>query len=210
MLVFVKQKLAFLSVPKTGSTAYETALRPQADIIFTKRYKHMTVGKFHNKTAPFLKKSLRLEPERIAVMRNPVDQIRSWYKFRSPERLGDDFRNTGQMSFDEFVLDVISDAPSPAACIGSQFGFLSIRDGSVPVHHLFAYEKQPLIRAFLAERFEEEIKLKPRNVSPHVYAPISPEVEQKLRIARAQEFDLYARIIDHDGVLRGFSTAPQV
>jgi hypothetical protein len=37
MLVFFKPNLAFLSVPKTGSTAYALALRPKADIIFTKR-----------------------------------------------------------------------------------------------------------------------------------------------------------------------------
>lgn len=204
MLVFVKQKLAFLSVPKTGSTSYETALRPHADIIFTKRYKHLTAGKFHNKLGPFLKKTMRLEPEVMAVMRDPVDQIRSWYKFRNPERMGDSTRSTGQMSFDEFVLDVIGDAPSETAMIGSQFGFLSIRDGTVPVHHLFAYERQPLIRGFLDDRFGQEITLKPRNISPDVDAPISPAVEQKLRAARPQEFDLYARIMDADGMLRAF------
>ena len=206
MLVFVEQELAFFSVPKTGSTAFETALRARADIIYTKRYKHMTVGKFHNKLGPFLKKTMRLNPERMAVMRDPIEQIRSWYKFRNPERLGDDIRNTGQMSFDEFVLDVISDTPSEAANIGSQIRFLSIRDGSVPVHHLFSYENQPQIRKFLTERFGEEMTIKPKNVSPDIDAPISVDVEQKLRAARTKEFDLYARIMDHGGVLRDFST----
>lgn len=201
MLIFVKRKLAFFSVPKTGSTAYEMALRPHADMIFTKRYKHMTLGKFHNKLGPFLEKNFRTAPERMAVMREPVDQIRSWFKFRNPERMGDSSRSTGQMSFDEFVLDVISDTPSETAAIGSQFSFLSIRDDSVPVHYLFAYERQPLIRGFLENRFEEELNFKPRNVSPDVDAPISPEVERKLRAARPQEFDLYARILDADGVL---------
>ncbi len=204
MLVFVEQKLAFFSVPKTGSTAYETALRPRADIIYTKRYKHLTVGKFHNKVGPFLKRNMRLDPERMAVMRDPISQVRSWYKFRNPERLGDDVRNTGEMSFDEFVLDVISDEPSEPARIGSQIGFLSIRDGSVPVHHLFAYENQPQIRGFLAERFGEEIVIKPRNVSPEIDAPISADVEKKLRAARPKDFDLYARILDQGGALRNF------
>lgn len=204
MLVFAEQNLAFFSVPKTGSTAFEISLRRRADIVFTKRYKHMTVGKFHNKLGPFLKKTMRLDPERMAVMRDPVSQVRSWYKFRNPERLGEDIRNTGQMSFDEFVLDVISDAPSEAASIGSQIRFLSLRDGSVPVHHLFAYENQPQIRKFLAERFGEEITIKPRNVSPEIDAPISSDVEQKLRAARPKEFDLYARIMDQGGVLRDF------
>jgi hypothetical protein len=33
--VFLKANLAFISVPKTGSTAYEIAMRPHADIVFT-------------------------------------------------------------------------------------------------------------------------------------------------------------------------------
>ena len=33
MLVFWKQKLVFLSVPKTGTTAFQHALAPHADIV---------------------------------------------------------------------------------------------------------------------------------------------------------------------------------
>jgi hypothetical protein len=36
MLVFSKQNLVFLAVPKTGTTAIEMALRPKADIVFAK------------------------------------------------------------------------------------------------------------------------------------------------------------------------------
>ncbi len=35
MLVFFKERLAFLSVPKTGTTAYETALRSRADLVIS-------------------------------------------------------------------------------------------------------------------------------------------------------------------------------
>ena len=35
MLVFYKERLAFLAVPKTGSTAYHTALRDRADLVVT-------------------------------------------------------------------------------------------------------------------------------------------------------------------------------
>nr|WP_239113353.1 hypothetical protein [Shimia biformata] len=194
--------MAFLSVPKTGTTAYEQALRKYADIVFTKRVKHMTVGKYHTRFAPFLEKSFGQRPERLAVMRDPIEQIRSWYRYRSAERLGRGRKSTGGLSFDEFVLDVISDRPPAYAGIGSQFKFLSIRDGSVPVHHLFLYENQPLLREFLEDRFEDEITFKERNVSPTVDAPLSRDVEKKLRAARPEEFALYARIQDAGGVLR--------
>lgn len=202
MQVFLKANLAFISVPKTGSTAYEIAMRPHADIVFTKRLKHMTAGKFHNKFRPFLEDSFGRNPELMAVMRNPVDQIRSWYKYRSPERLGmDDRHSTGGMSFDDYVLEVISDDPAPCAGIGQQFNFLTVK-GVTPVDHLFAYENQPLIRGFIEDRLGITLRLKDKNVSPDIPAPISPEVEARLREARAEEFALYDAIIKAGGVLR--------
>ncbi|SFL39296.1 hypothetical protein [Shimia aestuarii] len=205
MLVFFKQNLAFLSVPKTGTTAYELALRPAADIAFTKATKHMTVGKFHKRFAPFLDQTYGLKPERMAVMRDPIDVIRSWYKYRSPERMGDNKHCHGGVSFDEYVLDVISDKPSKPAGVGSQHSFLTLAGKGLPVHHLFAYERQRLLRDFLEQRFEREIEPKQKNVSPEIPAPLSPEVEAKLRAARPEDFALYDRILQADGVLRAYS-----
>lgn len=199
--IFIQQNLAFFAVPKTGTTAYEMALRRQADILFTKRYKHMTVGKFHKKTAPFLQDTFDITPERLAVMRNPIDQIRSWYKYRGAERLGGSKRSTAGITFDEFVLDVIRDTPPPHAGIGSQFGFLSLRDGTVPIDHLFAYETQDNLLKFLEERFEKDIEIKQKNVSPPRPAPLSNDVEKKLRHARADEFALYDQLLANDGHL---------
>lgn len=202
MQVFLKANLAFISVPKTGSTAYEIAMRPHADIVFTKRLKHMTAGKFHNKFRPFLQETYGRTPELMAVMRDPIDQIRSWYKYRSPERLGmEDRHSTGGMSFDEYVLEVISDDPAPCAGIGQQFGFLTVK-GKTPVDHLFAYEHQLQIRAFIEDRLDTTLSLKDKNVSPDIPAPISPEVETRLRKARAKEFSLYEKVLDAGGVLR--------
>ncbi len=204
MLVFFKPNLALFSVPKTGSTSYGLALRRHADITFAKSTKHMTVGKFHNKVAPFLNKNFRVTPERMAIMRDPVDHVRSWYKYRSRRKVRDSDQSTNNLSFDEFVLDVISEDPSLGARIGSQYNFLSLGDGTVPVQHLFAYEDQPQIQSFLQERLQTELTIGQKNVSPLIPAPISPEVEQKLRVARAAEFDLYGRIQEAGGVLRDF------
>lgn len=201
MLVFFKPNLALFSVPKTGSTSYGLALRGHADIAFAKRTKHMTVGKFHNKVAPFLEKTFRLAPERMAIMRDPEDHLRSWYKYRSRRKLRASAASTDDQSFDEFVLDVISDAPSPGARVGSQYRFLSLADGTVPVHHLFAYEEQPQIRGFLEERLQSQLEIGHKNVSPPLPAPLSPEIAQRLRAARAEEFALYARLCDAGGHL---------
>lgn len=202
MLIFTSQSLAFLAVPKTGTTAVEMALKPKADILFTKRYKHMTARRFHTKIAPFLDSALDLRPDRFAVMRNPEEQIRSWFRYRTREAKDGSDASTDGVSFDQFVLGVISDDPPAYARIGSQYNMLTSGKGEVLVHHLFAYEAQPLFLAFLNYRFGQEITLKRVNVSPQTDTPLSPDVRAKLRAARAPEFDLYDRLLDGEGHLK--------
>ncbi|MCB1341106.1 MAG: hypothetical protein KDK24_08585 [Pseudooceanicola sp.] len=201
MLIFSPQNLAFIAVPKTGTTAVEMALKGKADIIFTKRRKHVTAQRFHNRVAPFLKDEFGLEPERFAVIREPEEQIRSWYRYRAREaRVKTEFSTTG-VSFDQFVRDVISDDPPPHAGIGSQFAFLTSGKGEVLVHHLFAHEMPGQLWEFLDTRFGETIELKHKNVSPIVPAELEPATLRLLKQARAAEFDLHARVIDAAGHL---------
>lgn len=182
------------------------ALKPRADIIFTKRRKHITAQRFHLRVAPFLKDEFGLEPERFAVIREPEEQIRSWYRYRAREsRSGSAFSTEG-VSFDRFVREVISDAPPPYAAIGSQFNFLTSAKDEVLVHHLFAHEMPMQLLDFLDERFGEEIRLKAKNVSPVVPAELEPATLKQLKAARAAEFDLHARVLDAGGHL--FSQVP--
>lgn len=204
MQVYFKQNLVSLAVPKTGSTAYELALRPFADIIFAKRRKHMTAQQYHNKTAPFLQELYNITPESVAVMRDPIEQLRSWYRYRTSERLDNSANSTKNYSFDAFVLAAISDTPPAFAATGCQHRFLTIGDGTVPVHHVFAYEKQAQFREFLEQRFETPLEFNRKNVSPQANAPLSSDIEKRLRNVRADEFSLYDRIMQADGHLRSF------
>ncbi len=202
MLIFTPQSLAFIAVPKTGTTAVEMALKPKADILFTKRFKHMTAHRFHKKIAPFLEQSFNLRPDRFAVMRDPEEQIRSWFRYRTRDKILGSEISTDGINFDKFVLAVISQDPPRFAGIGSQYNMLVSGEGEVLVHHLFAYEKPVQFRNFLSDRFGEDIKLKPKNISPPVDAPLSPEIRTRLRAARVAEFNLYARLQDAGGHLQ--------
>ena len=82
MLVFSEQNLVFLAVPKTGTTAIEMALRPKADVIFAKQRKHTTALRFRTKIGPFLRNAYDMNPKPFAIMRDPIDQIASWYRYR--------------------------------------------------------------------------------------------------------------------------------
>lgn len=201
MLVFGSANLVFLAVPKTGTTAVEMALRPKADMALMKTRKHINAQRYRRKVAPFIKDAFGMQPETVAVMRDPISQIRSWYRYRTrPDRHGEP-RSTQGLSFDAFVQAVISQTPPPFAGIGSQFTFLTNGKGQLLVDHLFAYEDQPAFRAFLSDRLGEDIVLKPKNVSPHTPASLSGSSEAALRAARADEFALYARLTAAGGYL---------
>lgn len=202
MQIYFKQNLAFLAVPKTGTTAYEMALRNEADIVFAKRRKHMTAGQFQRRMMPFLKDFYDLAPERMAIMRDPIEQIRSWYRYRSKSG---GKNNVQGRSFDEFVLATLQDPEPPFAAIGSQYGFLTMADGKQPVEHLFSYETQKVVRNWLETRFEKKLDFPIKNVSPNAPTPLSPDVEAKLREARAPEFALYDRILQAGGHLSPMS-----
>lgn len=201
MLIFSAQSLVYIAVPKTGSTAVEMALKPKADIIFTKNRKHTTAQRFHRKIAPFLKNEFGLQPERFAVIREPEEQIRSWYRYRARDaKRGSEFSTAG-ISFDQFVREVISETPPSYAGIGSQWSMLASGRGAVLVEHLFAHERPLKLGQFLDDRFGEPIILKEKNVSPTVSAELDPKTRALLKSARADEFALYNRVMEADGHL---------
>ena len=202
MLIFFKENLVMFSVPKTGTTSYERALRKHADIILTGRRKHTNVSFYQRKLGPFLRSAYNLTPESMAVIRNPLEHMRSWYRYRARDELKGRPNSTAGLSFDEFVEASLDDNPPSFAKVGSQQGFLIMAKGQVPVHHLFAYESQPKLRGFLETRFKTELKLKQYNVSPDMPAPISADIEARFRDAREPEFSLYERVQAADGHLQ--------
>ncbi|OWU86660.1 hypothetical protein ATO6_07755 [Oceanicola sp. 22II-s10i] len=202
MLVFTRANFTLFAVPKTGSTAYHLALRNHAQIVLSQdtSLKHMSMRKYEVHFAPWLKEAHGYDPERVAVMRNPIEHLRSWYRYRMRPKVRGGPRDLTGLTFDQFVADVISDAPPEHARIGDQRTFLS-HAGRLGVDHLFAYERPDLLMAFLKDRLGEKIEPKRRNVSPDVPAPLSQEMEEALIAARPEEWALYEAMMIAGGHL---------
>ena len=79
MIVFFKERLAFLSVPKTGTTAYEKALAPRADMVISDppMLKHAPVYRYNRFIRPMFLKICDAELELMAVMREPISWLGS-------------------------------------------------------------------------------------------------------------------------------------
>lgn len=193
MLVFWKEKLVFLSVPKTGTTAYQSALAGRADIVVNNppELKHAPLYRYNRFFRPMFDKVGNIEMETLAVVREPVSWLGSWYRYRQRPFMKGHPNATHDISFDDFVEAYLKGKPPGFANVGSQAKFLEPRPNGTAVTHLFRYEAQPALQAFLTDRLAVTLALKQENVSPSMALTLSPGVERRLRRKRGEEFELW-------------------
>lgn len=193
MLVFWKQKLVFLAVPKTGTSAIEEALGPISDMRITNPplFKHMPLVRFNTYIKPFILENFDVQIETVAVVRNPIDWLGSWYRYRSrPDLIGNP-NSTADMSFDTFVEGYLKNKKPAYSNVGSQAIFVSRHNGPVGVTHLFQYEQMDKLISFLEHRLSIPIYLSPTNLSPERTVELSKSMEERLRRKRAEEFTVW-------------------
>jgi hypothetical protein len=199
MLVFWKERLVFLAVPKTGTTALEGALAPRASFVLRDPpiLKHTPFYRYKRFVEPFLAlgTSDRLPPmmETIAVIRHPVDWLSSWYRYRHRDDLVGHANSTRGIGFNDFVTEFTKGKPAPFANIGSQAKFVADGDGNCGITYLFRYEEPQHLHDFLAKRLGVVMDLPRLNVSPRVDTPLSADVEELLRRKCAAEFAIWEK-----------------
>ncbi|WP_299893537.1 sulfotransferase family 2 domain-containing protein [uncultured Ruegeria sp.] len=193
MLVFFEERLAFLAVPKTGSTAYHKALRDRADLVVTHppELKHAPVRRYDRFFQNIFLKMYDTEMEIMAVVREPVDWLGSWYRFRSRADLTGHAHSTGDMNFDAFVQAYMTNPRPDFADVGSQSQFFRTRRNGRGATHIFKYEHQGKILDFLQARLNAQIDLPHENVSPSGDLTLTPETLQRFRRRHAEEFALH-------------------
>ena len=195
MLVSFHARLAYLALPKTASQAFERALDPLCDIRFVRppRVKHMTARTFERFVRPYLARIGAGDIETFCVVREPVDWLGSWYRYRT--RAGNDgsATDTSGVSFAAFVEGYLA-TPQPrfAVGLGSIAGFTAGRGGGPAVAHMFRYDNLPAAADFLRARFGRKIELPTVNVSPKAELELPPELRARLERERAADFAVYA------------------
>ncbi|MEL7299701.1 MAG: gamma-glutamyl kinase [Pseudomonadota bacterium] len=194
MLVFWQEKLVLLALPKTGTSALEAALRGRAAAVFESppELKHVPLFRYNRFLKPLfgvIDGDRKLET--MALVREPVDWLGSWYRYRSRPELVGHPNGTSEMSFDDFVAGYLEDPRPGFANVGSPTKFLSNGQGKRAVTHLFQYEQLHMAVDFLSERLGVEITLARHNVSPARDMPLSPDLRRRLEVDCAGEFDLW-------------------
>ena len=192
MLVFWRQGLVFLATPKTASTSIETALSPLAAVVVMRppQLKHTNAQKYQRHVAPFLGDPKGETFVTTALMREPVDWLGSWYRYR---RRDDEVpeKSTRALSFDDFVRAYCQAEQPEFAKVGAQATFLTQR-GFRLVDFIFRYERMDLFVKFLERRLGTRVSLPVTNVSPTETLSLSAPVAALLQQHCAADFSLYA------------------
>lgn len=190
MLVFAKEKLVFLALPKTGTTALEGALEPMAAVVLrgAPNLKHTPGYRYEAYLKTYLGKCGLTNLQTTCVVRDPVDWLGSWYRYRARPAKDGTPNSTANMSFDAFVDEYSSDDPAPWARVGSPPRFIRDNNKAVMIDHLFQYEQMDKLVAFLEDRLGKVIDLPRRNVSPAADMRLSAPTRSKLETKHPQMF----------------------
>ncbi len=193
MMVFFKERLAYLATPKTGTSALETALEGRASMIMRDPpgLKHTTARGFNRKFRSVFERNGLDKMETCAVVREPLDWLGSWYRYRRRPALVGKPNSTAQYSFDEFLQAYMTDTQPPFAKVGSQARFVSDETGEVAVDHLFRYDHLSHFYRFLEARLNCEIETSPQNVSPSMELSVSKDTKLKILQRLAADYEIY-------------------
>lgn len=200
MLVFWKQRIVLLAVPKTGTTALEQALLPHASaaILDPPGQKHVSAQGYRNRLSNFFEQRGKRPMELVAVMREPVDWLGSWYRYRSRPQLDGKPNSTAGLSFDTFVEAWLRDDKPAYAEVGSQANFLTDDQGKLAVDRLYRYDRIENLVRFMEDRLDTSLDISRANVSPKGPVELSDAMRNRLMREAAAEFALWDSLSGQD------------
>jgi hypothetical protein len=197
MLIFWEQRLTFLATPKTGSTAIEVALEPLASAALQRpaTLKHLNALQYRTHFAPLLQAQTGDTFATIAMIREPLGWLRSWYRFFLRDELDEYAMSLRSRGFEAFARDYINRHPA-LKMIEAQSEFLTDSTGTTIVDRIFCYEKIDGFVHYLEDALNCVITLPRINVPPAVETELSVQAEAELREAMARDFALYDQVVE--------------
>lgn len=195
MLIFWDQRLVFLATPKAGSTAIEMALDSlaSASLLRPAALKHTDIATYRRFVGPWLSAQTGAAFTTVALMREPVDWLRSWYRFKLRDDHDDPRHVMDGITFAGFAGRY---AAGQHPEISSQSDFLT--DSDQRVDRIFRYEDITSFVDFLESRLDCAIELPRINVPPSVDVHLPEPAEAQLRHAMERDLQVYASLQARD------------
>ena len=193
MQVLLDANLAYLAMPKTGSTSIQTALRPHAQISYHRnpQQKHMHAEYFEHFIRPYLVAIGKADVETVCQIREPISWLSSWWRYRSDDALADTPQSTARLTFEDFAAEYLDSADRPYLDISRPLGLIADQNGKILVQKIFRYEAMGQFVDYLSSRLDQRIDLSHKNVSPKRNATLSRNMRSRLEAYFAPEMDIW-------------------
>lgn len=191
MLAAPQHGFVFLAAAKAASTSIQRALRDVAllEIRTPPPLKHMTALEFEQDVAPALAADgfTRDTYETAALVREPVDLVVSWWRYRSREQVKGHPHSTHDVEFADFAQQVMRGEgrfrrPSEWA---------SDAEGRVLVQRMWKYDHLEAFVTWLGERVGRDVPVAHRHRSPERPVVIAPSLRRDLEAYLAPELRIY-------------------
>ncbi|MBL4915990.1 gamma-glutamyl kinase [Szabonella alba] len=199
MLILPAQRLVVLEVPKTGSLALRAMLEPfsaEADLA-PKAPRHIRAEAFDQRFRTDVEAALGGPVELVAVLREPLRRLQSWYRYRRREQVSDSTVSTRAVSFNDFVTEYLAPKRPDRARLGRQDRFVGWDGARALVDHLFDYRRTDLLVDFLSQRMAQPLRMPLRNISPDddmADYTLDEAVLTRLLKRNSAEFALYSAV----------------
>ena len=151
----------------------------------------MSAQDFQHHIAPYLTARTGERFTTVALMREPIGWLRSWYRFRQRDVFDDPSHAMAGRSFEQFAQDYMAPASPAHADIGSQRAILTDAEGRPAVDRIFRYEAIDQFVHFLEDRLDCAITLPRVNVPPAADVKLSPATTAALEAHMSDDLALY-------------------
>lgn len=201
MMIFPDSDLIYFSIPKTGSTVFEQTFAKDIpnSVVVPENRKHMNVRQFEYDGSDPQFRQYGKRMERMAILREPIARLQSWYRFRRRLDRGNPM-STSKISFEEFISSTMLSSPPPhVKNIGDQWEFCIRKSGNLGITHIFDIANLHPLDDFLQTRLGRRFPRERINESMGDEIELSTKTEKRLRLHRQQEFSLYDSVVENGG-----------
>jgi hypothetical protein len=178
MLISTKKKFVFLSNYKCASTSIESVLKEHCELILDgHKFKHLPIDKFNKYIKPLLETMGFYDFETYCIVRNPIDYVFSWYRYRQRDELkkSESIKYTGDITFDQFVKESCSEYPPLTRPREYQHIFVGFKNGKFKVDNVYTLDNIKLFSKSIYDRYNIDINIPNKNVSPKRNFSLSDE-----------------------------------
>ncbi len=213
MLVFVKERLVLIDVPKCATTSVNSVLRPQTNIIIggSPNLKHLKFREAFCMLDLLLSGKFDIrEFEFVSLFRNPVEWMYSWYCYRSRNELKNPLhpnhlnRVVEGMSFESFCSTYLQGGERLKCHPSSyQFDFVSDNDELLGVDKCFSFHSLDFFESWLSERLDRKLVFPKKNSSSTLgNSNLSDDVLGRFCLKYPNDFRLFEKLAVEPVVLK--------